>query len=111
RQVRDPRLARRAAELALADRSLERALPAAELWYELAPASRQAAQTLESLLLGAGRLADAEPLLNARLGLARSEGGLPAAYAQLQQSLARTPDASAALSLLERLAAQDAGVA
>src|SRR5690606_39421117 len=35
RETRDPRIARRATELALAERSLERALPAAQLWHEL----------------------------------------------------------------------------
>src|SRR5690606_41827078 len=46
RETRDPRLARRATELALAGRSLESALPAAELWHELDPASEMAAQPL-----------------------------------------------------------------
>lgn len=110
RQTRDPRLARRATEIALAERSLERALPAAQLWSELAPDSRLAAQTLEMLLLSAGRLAEAEPLLAARLERARTEGGLPEAYGGLQRALARASDRTAALAMLERLATADAGV-
>ena len=110
RQTRDPRLARRATEIALAERSLERALPAAQLWHELAPGSRLAAQTVEMLLLSAGRLAEAEPLLAARLETARAEGGLPEAYAGLQRTLARASDRAAALAMLERLATADAGV-
>lgn len=59
RQTRDPRLARRATELALVERSLDHALPAAELWHELSPNSPIATQTIESLWISTGRLADA----------------------------------------------------
>jgi len=111
RQTRDPRLARRAAELALAERSLERALPAARLWHELAPRSGLAAQTLEALLLSAGQLEEAEPLLRARLERARAEGELPETYAGLQRMLARASDKTAALALLERISGPDAAVA
>lgn len=108
RQTRDPRLARRATELALRERSLDRALPAAQLWHELAPGSMQAAQTLESLLLGSGRLAEAEPLLRSRLERARADGSQSEAYSQLQRSLARAADREAAFALLERVAEPDA---
>jgi tetratricopeptide (TPR) repeat protein len=108
RQTRDPRLARRATELALAQRSLDRALPAAELWYELSPESLLAEQTLESLRLGSGRVAQSEPLLARRLARARATDRLEEAYEHIQRALARTSDASAALSLLERLSAPDA---
>lgn len=110
RQTRDPRFARRATEFALAERSIERALPAARLWYELAPTSPAAARTIESLWLSTGRYEQAEPLLRARLEHARAEHKLAQAYAQLQRALARTADPKAALEMLERLAAPDAGV-
>ena len=73
RQTRDPRLARRATELALVERSLDHALPAAEFWHELSPNSPIATQTIESLWISTGRLADAEPLLRARLDKARAD--------------------------------------
>jgi len=107
RQTRDPRLARRATELALAGRSLDHALPAAELWHELSPDSPIATQAIETLWLSAGRHDDVEPLLSARLAKARAERRLPETYARLQQTLARAPDRKAALALLERLAAPD----
>lgn len=109
-QTRDPRLARRATELALVDRSLDGALPAAQLWHELSPDSPIARQTIESLWLSTGRLDAAEPLLRARLEAARTERRLPEAYAQLQRALARAADRKAALATLERLAAPDADV-
>ncbi|HLS57309.1 MAG TPA: tetratricopeptide repeat protein [Zeimonas sp.] len=110
RQTRDPRLARRATELALVERSLDHALPAAELWHELSPESPIATQTIESLWLSTGRLGDVEPLLRARLDRARAQQRLPDAYAQLQRALTRSPDRKAALAMLERLAAADANV-
>ncbi|RPH58620.1 MAG: hypothetical protein EHM83_17130, partial [Burkholderiales bacterium] len=106
-QTRDPRLARRATELALVERSLDRALPAAQLWHELSPNSPIATQTIESLWLTTGRFEDAEPLLRARLEKARAEQRLPDAYAQIQRALARTVDRKGALAMLDRLAAPD----
>ena len=111
RQTRDPRLARRATELALAERSLERAMPAAQLWHELSPGSAMAAQTIETLWLSAGQLADAEPLLRSRLERARASGTLADVYPQIQRALARAPDKAGALATLERLAAPDLQVA
>jgi tetratricopeptide (TPR) repeat protein len=109
RKIRDPRLARRATELALAERSLDRALQAARLWHELAPAVADASQTLETLLLSTGRLEEARPLIARRLAAARAAGTLDDAYAQLQRALGRSPDKSAAFGFLEDLAAPDAG--
>ena len=111
RQTRDPRFARRATELALADRSLERALEAARLWHEFSPASALAAQTYETLLLTTGALAEAEPLLSDRLAKARAQNGLGGFYPQLQRTLSRVPDKTAALALFDRISAQDADLA
>jgi len=107
RKIRDPRLARRATELALSERSIERALQAARLWHELAPDTPSAAQTLESLLIGSGRLDEARPIAQRRLAAARSAGTLDEAYALLQRALARSPDRSAAFAFLDELAAPD----
>ena len=105
--TRDPRLARRATELALAERSLDRALQSAQLWYELAPNTANAQQTVESLWLATNRLTEAEPLLAARLDRARKDGTLAATYQQLQRTLARASDKEGALALLERLSRPD----
>lgn len=106
-ETRDPRIARRATELALAERSLEHALPAAQLWHELAPESPIASQTIESLWMTTGRFAQAEPLLRERLGRARAEHRLPETYDRIARTLARSSDAGAGLAMLERLAAPD----
>ncbi|MEK9776951.1 MAG: tetratricopeptide repeat protein [Quisquiliibacterium sp.] len=107
RETRDPRMARRATELLLAERSMQQAMQAAQLWSEIAPQSLLAKQTLEMLLLGANRLAEAEPLLRARRDQARKDDSLDRFYRQLQRSLLRVPDHQAALDLFDRLAAED----
>jgi tetratricopeptide (TPR) repeat protein len=103
----DPRMARRATELALADRSLDRALSAAQLWYKLAPTSPTAVQTIEALWLATDSFGDAEPLLAARLAKSREDGSLASTYQQLQRTLARASDKQKALAMLERLSQPD----
>jgi len=111
RTTRDARIARRAAEVAIGARALDEAVQSAQLWRELAPDSRAAAQMLETLWLGSGRLKDVEPTLAERLARARTEGTLPAAYAQLQRSLQRVQDRAAAWQMIQRLSAPDLNVA
>ena len=111
KQTKDPRLARRATELALAERSLDRALQGAAMWQEFAPHSALAAQTLEALRISTGRLTDAEPLIAARRDKARADGALPGFYKELQRTLQRAPDKTAALELYSRLSEPDAQLA
>jgi tetratricopeptide (TPR) repeat protein len=107
RQTRDPRIARRATEVAIGARAFNEAIQSAQLWRELAPDSRAASQTLETLWLSTGRLTDAEPMLAERLAQARRDGTLPAAYTQLQRSLQRSQDRAGAWLLIQRLSAPD----
>jgi len=107
RQTRDPRLARRATEIALGGRALTEATQSARLWQELSPESTQASQTLETLLLASGKLSDVEPMLAARLARARQAGTLAEAYPALQRNLLRSPDRPAAWQMLQRLSAAD----
>lgn len=102
RQTRDPRLARRATEIAVTGRAGPQALEAAQLWRELAPDSADARQAHALLLAGAGRLAESEPLLAEQL---RSAGQPARELAQVQRALARAEDRTGAFALLERLAA------
>lgn len=111
RSTRDARIARRAAEVAIGARAIDEAVQSAQLWRELAPASRAAAQMLETLWLSTGRLKDVEPMLAERLARARTEGTLPAAYSQLQRSLQRVQDRAGAWQMIQRLSAPDLSVA
>jgi len=110
RETRDPRLARRATELGIAERSPS-ALAAARVWHQIAPESAIAAQTLEGLLLVDGRVTEAEPLLERRLATARAQGTLAEAYAQLRRNLPTVRDRAAALALIERISRPDRRVA
>jgi len=105
--IRDPRLARRATELALAEKSLDHAMRAARLWHELSPESANATQTVEALWLATGQLSQAEPLITARVARARTTNTLPETYQQLARLLSRSSDSAGALALLERVSQPD----
>ena len=110
RTTRDPRIARRAAEVAIGARARDEAVQSAQLWRELAPGARAAAQMLETLWLSSGRVKDVEPLLAERLAKARADGTLPAAYAQMQRALSRVQDRGAAWEAVRRLSTPDLNV-
>lgn len=101
RETRDPRLARRAAELALQGRAMAQGLEAAQVWHELAPNSTEASQTLAMLYTGSNRFDDAYTLFKGQLQAAAN----PAEeLARIQRALARTQDRAGAFKLIERLA-------
>lgn len=109
RQTRDPRLARRATELYLSVHALEDATRAARLWHELVPDGSLPSRTLAALFLSTGRLDEAEPLLRGHLAQAAGADERAAVWESIARELMRAPDRTAAFSLLERLAAGDAG--
>jgi tetratricopeptide (TPR) repeat protein len=101
RDTRDPRLARRATELALQGRALPQALESAKLWHELAPHATEASQTLAMLYANSSRFDESYVLFSEQLKVAPS----PAEeLARIQRALSRNQDRPGAFSLLERLA-------
>ncbi len=98
----DPRLARRAAEIAIAGSLPTQALKAAKLWQELAPRSEEAAQVLVSLQLVHGRQEDAKQALAQQLA-ASPPAQLPQAIATVQRMLSRIPDKAKAMALMREL--------
>ena len=103
-QTRDPRLARRAAEVALQARQSGESLAAVRLWRELAPASDEAAQYYLGLAVLSDDLSEAETLFAQRLKEATPAARGMAMY-QVQQYLLRASDKDKAGALLERLLA------
>jgi tetratricopeptide (TPR) repeat protein len=100
----DPRVARRAVEIANVARTPQFALEAARVWHEADPASLQALQTLTALLISARRVEEAEPYLSRLLA---SDGNAAAnGFMQLPRLLAGNPDKQANLRLVRALAAQ-----
>ena len=103
-RTRDPRLAERATEMALASKQGEPALAAIRLWRQLAPGSEEAAQYYLGFVILSDNLAEAEPILRARLqAAAPPERGLAMFHAQ--QLLARAKDKAGAVAMTERLMA------
>jgi tetratricopeptide (TPR) repeat protein len=109
RTTRDPRIARRAAEIALHDRDLDTALQAARLWVEFDPQSPQARQMLSSLLVSTNRLDELQPHV-ARL-LAEEGENIGDGLLRLNRIFARHPDQKAVLLLIEQLTAPYLGLA
>src|ERR671925_82363 len=62
RSTRDPRIARRAVEVANQGRLQDLALDAAKTWYDIEPASAHALQVLAAVLVAAKRVEEAEPV-------------------------------------------------
>ncbi len=102
RQTRDPRIARRAVEIANYARMPDFALEAARIWHETDAQSPQALQMVTALLVSARRVDEAEPFL-AKLLTARGSN-LPNGFMQLNRLLAGNPDKSANLRVVRRLA-------
>lgn len=90
RSTRDPRIARRAVEIAMFSRQNDAALEAAKLWNEIDPKSAQARQMLAGVLVGSGRLDEAQDHV-ARL-LEQEGEGLPGALLRLNRLFARQAD-------------------
>ena len=102
RRSRDPRIARRATEVALYARMPNAAIDAAKIWYETEPSSMQALQTLVSLLINAKRHEEALPYLQQLL----AAGGDNASdgFLQLSRLLGNSQDKGLTLKLVQQLA-------
>ena len=100
RKTKDPRVAQRAAEIAVFARDQAGALEATRLWNETDQASPRANLTLVTLLLAQDNLAEAEPLLVKMLA-----ADAPSGFMHMSAWLAKTRDPQAALALVQKLAA------
>lgn len=102
KQTRDPRIARRATEIALFARRHTEAQEAAKLWTETDPDSEEAIQVLTGLLAGGlGKLDEVEPLLG-RL-LTRQGKSPETVLMNLNRILARYPDKAEVRLSVDRL--------
>ena len=104
RRLRDPRVARRAAEVANQGKQPELALEAARLWHEIDPSSMHALQVLATTLVAQKRVEEAQPYLEKVLaapGMAPENG-----FMQLGRLLSASPDKAANLRVVRSLAAR-----
>jgi tetratricopeptide (TPR) repeat protein len=107
--TRDPRIAKRAAEIAFFGRQLDAALQATELWFEIDPGSSQAQQMLINLLI-AGNRSDALAAHLAKM-LALDTAHVGETLLQLNRLLARYPDNLARQALIEQVTQPYLGLA
>jgi tetratricopeptide (TPR) repeat protein len=101
RETRDPRIARRATELALHARRLDAALQGAQLWNEGEPNSPQARHTLISLLAAQGRMAELRTVLSSFLAADPKQTGDN--LVRLNRLFARDTDRVALRSVIEQV--------
>lgn len=102
-KTRDPRLAKRAAQLALESGNMNKAVSAFKLWLDIEPDSMTATRMLSSLLLRGGKLDEARPYLVNVLKSQGADTGL--IFLQLYPLVAPYPDHAYALKLMRDLAA------
>jgi tetratricopeptide (TPR) repeat protein len=100
RKTRDPRVVRRAVEIALYSRDQAAALELSRLWLELEPDSSRALQTLVVMLIAEGRVEEAAPYLEKMLNGAN----LDDAFMQLPALFSKTRDAEAVYKVVKVLA-------
>jgi tetratricopeptide (TPR) repeat protein len=102
RSTRDPRIARRAAEIALYSRNIEAATEAARLWAEIEPESEDARRLLANVIgSGEGRLEDIQ--IQLARALAQNPGRLAQNLLSLNRTLARIEDKQAVQAVVMRL--------
>ena len=101
KSTRDPRIARRATEVALYGRYTDAALEAAKLWLAAEPDSTAARQTLAALYVNSNDLQAAKPLLQQML--AADGDNIGESLAQLYPLLAKHDDKIAVLALVKEL--------
>jgi tetratricopeptide (TPR) repeat protein len=102
KRTRDPRIARRAVELATAARMPDLALESARAWQDADPRSLQALQTLVVLLVAQKRIDDTEPYL---AKLLESDANAAAnGFMQMGRLLGSSADTAANLRVVRKLA-------
>src|SRR5262249_60319741 len=97
KRTRDPRIARRATEIALYARMNNAAIEAATIWHDADPSSTRALQALAGMLVSVGRYDEALPRLKELL--AGSANDTASAFHPLTGTLASRQDKPTALEL------------
>src|SRR5882672_7209294 len=104
KRTRDPRIARRATEVASFAGMNNAAIDAATIWHEADPDSTRALEALAGRLVAVGRYDEAVPYLKELL--AGPNGDAANRFALLPRMLATAQDKQAALRLTQNLAAE-----
>lgn len=97
----DPRLAERAAKIAVFGNVNSLTVPAIKLWAELDPSSIEAQQAMTEALISSGQLTDAEPFLAKLLA---KEDTRASGFLFINSLLSRSSNKAAVLRLVQSLA-------
>lgn len=103
KQTRDPRIARRAAEIAAHGRRMDVAMQATQLWLDIEPGSIQARLALINLLLAQGRYAELKTVLAALLSAEPQQIGQN--LLRLNRLFARVEDRQAVRDMIDTVSA------
>lgn len=109
RQTRDPRVAKRAAEIALFARQYDVALEVTRIWVELEPESQAARQTLASLLAASGRSEELSVHVAKLLATAGPDVG--PVLLRLNQVFSRSTDKAAVRNIIDEVTRPYIGIA
>ncbi len=101
KQTRDPRLAKRATEVAVYAQQAQAAESASKLWLDLDPESARARQAAAGILLNGGKLVDAQPYLQQLLKANSANAG--AEFIRISAMLDQQADKAAVYTLLQGL--------
>jgi tetratricopeptide (TPR) repeat protein len=104
KRTRDPRVARRAVEVANQARLPELGVDSAKIWYEAEPDSQQALVVLATLLISAKRVDESQPYLEKLL--AGDGVNVENGFVQLGRLLAASGDKTANVRVVRNLAAR-----
>lgn len=102
KRTRDPRVARRASEIAIFARMNRAALESARVWHETDPRSSRALQVLIGLLVAGNQFDEAQPYI--RNMLAAEGADVAAIFLQLARTLSGAADKQGAVRLARSLA-------
>jgi len=101
-KTRDPRIVKRAVELAVRARAMDDATRLAQLWVDIDPDAYKARQILVPLLISQERYTQVMPHLKAMLAMKERPAAL--AFMHLQSTLGRYRDKAAVLAMVRELA-------
>lgn len=101
-ETRDPRIAKKAAEVAMGAQQINEALVAVKLWREISPDSFEASQYYLSLMVVKADFKEVEKHFKSQLSTA-SKSEIPALLHQAQRLLARMQEKKTAFATLEKI--------
>ncbi|BBO99846.1 tetratricopeptide repeat protein [Sulfuriferula nivalis] len=101
KQTRDPRIAKRATEVAIYAQQAQAAESASKLWLDLDPESARARQAAAGILLNGGKLVDAQPYLQQLLKANAAQAGTE--FIRISALLDKQADKAAVYNLMQSL--------